>query len=100
VPEQPAGAVDADRQDSGRALPAGARLVAYRERKANGSNGDIAGLAKMKMFPVSPALFLVCSQPWPNEILALPGFWMSCHDAYGRSAVGIRIFNHQEHWEH
>ena len=81
--QQAAGAVDADGQDSCRALSAGAGLAAVpgASRRA-GSNGGIGRLPEMEMFPVFPVLFPVCSQSWRNGFLKFPVFRISCGDPY------------------
>ena len=71
LPQEAAGATDPDRQDSCRALPAGARLVAV-----SGASRGAARMAlskhrlKVTMFPVFPV--------WLNEFFCVPSvldFW-------------------------
>src|SRR4051794_6808425 len=41
----------------------------------------------MTVFPVFPFSFPVCSQSWPNEILAFPVFRILSHAPYGLGAL-------------
>ena len=45
--------------------------------KGTGSTGGIERLADMKMFPVFPDLFPVCSQSQPNEFFVFSVFWIA-----------------------
>jgi hypothetical protein len=47
----------------------------------------------MKLFPVFPVLFPVCSQSQTNEFLVFPVFRISSQDPYGYSGLVIAIFS-------
>jgi hypothetical protein len=55
--------------------------------KAVASNGAIGRESEVEMFPVFPVLFPVCSQSWPNEILAFPVFHISSAGLYERKGI-------------
>ena len=63
MPQQAASAMDPERQDSCRALPACARLVAVSGAPRGAARMAVSkGLLKLRCSPVFPVLFPVCSQ--------------------------------------
>ena len=66
-----------------------------------GSTGGIERSAEMKMFPVFPDLFPVCSQSRPmNSLCSRCSGLLPLHQPMWTSCPHYcHIFNHQEHWE-
>ena len=91
MPQQAASPMDPDRQDSRRAMPAGAGLVAL-SGASRGAARMAVSKGRLKLdVPSVPSLVPSLFPLWLNEILAFPVFWISGYHPYGRSGLVMAI---------